>query len=106
MKLINYWIILPIDKNNIQRKLSYKIEHKYINSFEEIDYEKDLNTPLTDNLEYEMIYEFDFNKKTVHEYSVHRGVKRLNEVYDIKNSRNLESPLKNYWRPVNWQFDL
>ncbi|WP_333694371.1 hypothetical protein [Flavobacterium sp.] len=100
MKLISYWIILPLEKNNTQRKIKYQIEDKYINSFEEIDFEKDLNIPLTDNFEYEMIYEFDFNKKTVHEYSVLRGIKSLNEVYDIKNSRNLASPLKNYWRPL------
>ena len=100
MKLIGYWIILPLDKNNRQSKIKFEIEHKDINNFEEIDYEKDLNIPLTDNLEYEMIYEFDFNKKTVYEYSVRSGIKRLNEVYDIKNSRNLASPLKNYWRPI------
>lgn len=100
MKLISYWIILPLEKNNTQRKIKYEIEHKYINSFEEIDYEKDLNKDLWEDFKSEMIYEFDFKKKTVHEYFLRGGLKKLNDIYDIKNSKSLASPLENYWRPV------
>jgi hypothetical protein len=100
MQLNSYSIILPLEKNNTQRKIVYDIKQRGINNFEEIDYQYDLNKLLTDDFESEMIYEFDFQKKIVHEYSVRSGFKNLNQVYDIKNSKSLATPLKNYWRAV------
>jgi len=100
MQLISYSIILPLEKNNTQRKIVYDIKQRGINNFEEIDYQNDLKKSLTDDFESEMIYEFDFQKKIVHEYSVRSGFKNLNQVYDIKNSKSLATPLENYWRAV------
>jgi len=101
MFLSGYFVISPIDKDNVQRKLRYNIKEKEINSFEDIDYQSDLERPITNDFVFEMIYEFDFEKKIVNEYTLIGGVKKLNYIYEIKNSRNLASPLRNYWRTAN-----
>jgi hypothetical protein len=101
MFLSGYFVLLPIDKEHMQRKLRYNIKERKINSFEEIDYQSDLERPITNDFVSEMIYEFDFEKKIVHEYSMHGGIKRLYFTYDIKNSRSLATPLRNYWRTAN-----